>query len=153
MVRIYGVTTKPSTGGTNTGSGNVPSLALSGITLSSSSTPLTTDGRGVETESTIIIIPANKVALFTIQIVANTEVTPHKAASWIVSGMAKRDTDASSVSILGISPVSSIGDDEMENTKIELSENISFGGISIRCYGVFNYTSIKWAATVTLTEV
>lgn len=153
MVRIYGVTQTTSSGSGSGGGGNVPGIQLTGITQSNSSITLTTDGFGIETALNTIVIPQNKTAAFTMQIVANTDVTPHKVASWQVHGLAKRDTDVASVSIIGVSPVSAMSDTEMQSSKIELSENLLFGGISIRCYGVFNYTVIKWAATVTLTEV
>jgi hypothetical protein len=152
MVRIYGVT-QTNSGGSGSGSGNAPGLQLTAMTQSNSSSFFTTDGFGIENNANILIIPANKSALFTIQIVANTEATPHKSASWQISGLAKRNTEQSSIMIVGLFPVSSTSDSEMATSKVELSENYAYGGISIRCYGVFNYTVINWAATVTLTEV
>lgn len=153
MVRIYGVTKSSGSGGSGGSSGNTPSVQLSGLTQNNNSVRLTSDGSGLETQSNIVIIPSNKTALLTIQIVARTEASPHKTASWNISGMVKRENSVDSVSIVGFSPVSTMGDNELQNIYIQLSEHQGYGGLSIQCTGIVDYTVIKWAATVTLTEV
>lgn len=151
MVRIYGVT--GSSGGSGGGGGNAPGVQLSGITESDSSIYLTTDGFGIENLSNIVSIPANSTALIKMQIIAKTEASPTKTASWDLTGVIKKDSSSSSIQIVGMSPVSVMSDPEMVHTQISLSENLALGGISIQCTGISNYTVIKWAATITLTEV
>lgn len=152
MVRIYGVTTTTSGSGSD-GAGNVPSIILGGITLSNSTVYLTSDSSGTENSSNIIIIPPNTSALFSAHIIASYPASSLKSASWTLTGLAKKNSDNSSISIINISPVTIASDPEMELSQIELSENSILGGISIKCSGILGYTLIKWAATITLTEV
>jgi hypothetical protein len=44
-------------------------------------------------------------------------------------------------------------DDQLKFLTVSISENIILGGLSIQCTGVSQYTSIKWIATITATEV
>lgn len=151
MPLIYGVTT--TTGGGTGGGGNVPGYELKGITQADSIMSLTIDGSGVESNTNMLIIPQNASAMMNIKIIAETEATPKKVASWELFGLAKREASASSLEIVGFSPVYAMSDPELTSLQISLAENSFYGGISMNCKGIPQYTVIKWVATVTLTEV
>lgn len=154
MVRIYGVTTTSGGGGEGVGGGgNVPSVLLRGISTSNAVVYLTTDASGIETPSNMLVIPPSSSAIFSAHIVASYRDATVKTASWTLSGLTRRSSSVSSITIVNISSASILSDTEMESAKIELAENTASGGISIKCFGVLGYTVINWAATITLTEV
>lgn len=152
MPVIYGVTTVGGGGGTG-GGGNAPGVELKGITQADSEINLTISGNGIEDAANMLVVPPNISSTLNIKIIAETDATPKKAASWEVFGLVKRSADPSTLEIVGFSPVFAMSDPELSSLNISLSENSYYGGISIKCKGIPQYTVIKWVATVTLTEV
>jgi hypothetical protein len=59
----------------------------------------------------------------------------------------------STTKLIGIGMAEAMSDSELKFLTVSISENIVLGGLSIQCTGVSQYTSIKWIATITATEV
>lgn len=156
MPLIYGVTTAGSVGGGQTGGTGIDAtnaFTLQGITQSNSSINLTINGNGIENLTNMLIIPERVSALMNVKIIAETDAYPRKTASWEIFGCAKRESAPASLQILGFSPAFAMSDPELQFLKVSLYENTSYGGISIQCKGIPQYTVIRWIATITMTEV
>lgn len=149
-MKIYGVTSIPGSGNSN---GINQGVLLTGITQGNSSTYLTTTGATFENSSNMFIVSKNKAVECKIVIVATTDTSPKYSASWTLTALTHRQTSENSVKLLGVSMVQALSAPELVNLQISLSENTSYGGLSIQCTGVSQYTSIKWIATITATEV
>ena len=59
----------------------------------------------------------------------------------------------SSVRLIGVSMVDAMSDVELSALQVRLSENTTYGSLSIQCVGIFQYNVINWIATIVLTEV
>jgi hypothetical protein len=154
MVRIYGVTTTSSNGGTG-GTGTsitAPSVTLYGTTSGFTSTFLTTNGSATENADNIILVDSNTTIFFKAIITAINEVGTRYSASWELSGLLERETSVGSTKLIGVGMTSCVADAQLRNLKISLSENTSYGGLSINCTGLSSYTLITWNATVTYQE-
>ena len=150
MVRLYGVTNVTNSG---SGSGVNQGLVLKGITHNNGTTYLTTTNSINENSSNMLIVPPNNTVTLEISIVAKTDTIPMYGAGWMLKGMAKRETNVNSVSLMGISMSNCTSDAELAGLEIFISENILTGGISIQCKGINQYTIVNWIATIVMTEV
>jgi len=150
MVRIYGVT---STSGGSSGSGDSGVVSLSGITMGNSSVYLTSNGSSSENSQNIFTVSSNTAVECDISIVATTDTAPKYSASWSMNALISRHVAASTTKLIGIGMVEVKSDDQLKFLTVSISENIILGGLSIQCTGVSQYTSIKWIATITATEV
>ena len=149
MVRLYGITNVTSSGSS---SGINQGVVLRGITHNNGTTYLTTTSTGNENSSNMLIIPENNTVIMEISIVARTDTNPIYGAGWLLDGMAKRGSNANSVSLMGISMSSCMSDSQLSGLQIFITENVSTGGISIQCKGINQYTVVNWIATIVLTE-
>ncbi|NBT60185.1 MAG: hypothetical protein EBT02_00145 [Planctomycetia bacterium] len=147
MVRIYGVSSIGS--GSGSGSSGFP---LMGETQGSSTAVLTTDGAMTENSQNMFIIPESKSVECNISIVASTDTTPKYSASWVLNALVNRPAGSSAVRLVGVSMTETIADTQLRNLQISLAENSLWGGLSILCTGISQYTLIKWSATILSTE-
>jgi hypothetical protein len=113
---------------------------------------LTTNGSATENADNIILVDSNTTIFFKAIITAINEVGTRYSASWELSGLLERETSVGSTKLIGVGMTSCVADAQLRNLKISLSENTSYGGLSINCTGLSSYTLITWNATVTYQE-
>ena len=150
MVKIYGVTSATNAGGSN---GINQGVVLSGKTQGAESAFLTTDGNAVETFFNTFVIRSNTASECAITIVASTDTNPKYSARWTMNALVHRQLVESSVRLIGVSMVDAMSDVQLSALQVRLSENTTYGSLSIQCIGIVQYTLINWIATIVLTEV
>jgi hypothetical protein len=146
MIKIYGVTSSDS-------SASNQGLILTGITQGSGTIVLTKNGNAIEDRLNSLIIRSNAAYACQITIVASTDTNPKYSARWNMNALVHRYVNESSVRIVGVSMVDAMSDVELSALQVRLSENTTYGSLSIQCTGIVQYTVINWIATIVLTEV
>ena len=148
MVKIYGVTSATSDfSAINQG------VILTGITQGSGTTALTKNGNAIEDTFNSFIIGLNTASACQITIVASTDTNPKYSSRWSMNALVHRYVVESSVRLIGVSMVDAMSDVELSALQVRLSENTTYGSLSIQCVGIFQYNVINWIATIVLTEV
>jgi hypothetical protein len=124
-------------------------LALKKTTTSDAQTTLTSDGQNASASNQIIFLN-DSTYTFNILVVARRSDNNGENAGWEFKGVAIRNINAASTSILGVSKTT------IHKTTPAWDCNIVvdtvYGGLSVKCVGQSNKT-IKWVATVNIVEV
>jgi hypothetical protein len=124
-------------------------LALKKTTTSDVQSTLTSDGQNASASNQIIFLN-DSTYTFNILVVARRSDIDGENAGWEFKGVAIRNMNAASTTILGVSKTT------IHKTTPTWDCNIVvdtvYGGLSVKCVGQSNKT-IKWVATVNIVEV
>lgn len=124
-------------------------LVLRSVTTTATPTVLTTDGLTANEVNQIIFLNDSTYS-FTILVVARRTDADGGNAGWEFKGVATRDVNATSTSILGVSKSTIF---ETNSTwDCNVAADTTYGGIKITVTGEAGKT-ISWAATVNISEV
>ena len=97
-----------------------------------------------------VIVSANQVWAFTVDIVANAQ-SGANGGKWTINGLIKRGNTIASTQLVGTPmPISVVVDSVFANASVYVeSENVSFGSLVVSVMGVPS-TSITWGAVITI---
>lgn len=124
-------------------------LVLRSITTTATATVLTTDGLSANENNQIVFLNDSTYS-FNILVVARRTDVDGGSAGWEFKGVAVRNTNAASTSILGVSKSTLY--ETNSSWDCNVAANTTEGGIKITVTGEAGKT-ISWAATINISEV
>lgn len=124
-------------------------LTLRKTTTDATTSTATTDGQTASALNQIVFVN-DSTYTFNVLVVARRADTDGESAGWEFKGVAVRNTNAASTSVLGVSKT--VIFKSTSSWDCNLIADTTNGGISITCTGDAAKT-IKWVATVNIAEV
>ena len=125
------------------------SLALKKTTTNATLSTLTSDGQNASASNQIIFLN-DSTYTFNILVVARRSDADNENAGWEFKGVASRNANPASTSILGVSKTTIFK--TMPAWECDVIVDTVYGGLSVKCTGQSNKT-IRWVATVNIVEV